>query len=99
MNWQKPKEQIKLKVVHREVDLLIVQYERYVNCDSWVYNKIAVFERRYLAIPNDYRWEIAYSTYPVELDIYDHSRMDYPKLQKLLTRLYNSQNSYTIKAH
>lgn len=99
MNWQKPKEQIKLKVVHREVDLLIVQYERYVNYDSWVYNKIAVFERRHSDTPKEYRWEKVYSTYAVELDIYDHSSLDYPKLQKLLTKLYNSQNSYTIKAH
>jgi hypothetical protein len=99
MNWQKAKEQIKLKVVHREVDLLIVQYERYVNHDSWVYNKIAVFERRHSDTPKEYRWEKVYSTYPVELDIYDHSRMDWQMLNKTLDSLYNGKNTYTCKAH
>lgn len=91
--------QLNIKVIYRAVDVVVIRYNRHNGCDSYVYNAIAVYERHFRHIPDDWYWKEVYSTYPIELDAYDHSSLDYPKLQKLLTRLSDGQNSYTIKSH
>ena len=102
MNWKPLKQELTLRVIHREVDILIVSYNRHTNHDSWVYNKVAVFEKHFpdtFNKPKEYYWKVAYSSCAIEYDIWEHSKIDYPKLQKILDSLYESQNISGYKAH
>lgn len=91
--------QLNIKVIHRGVDLIVIRYNRYNGCDSFVNNAVAVYERAYSTIHDAWIWSKKYSNYPIELDAYDHSSLDYFKMQKLLTALYIARNSYTMKSH